>query len=155
MPPMIPIPIIFVSLYRTMGKFLDRLTGWDHIRASMLVALMVVLFLLYSLLFFVPRGTKGTKIAGICLAPCTAPDCFPQRLRGKNCSKTKVPCFYTIWHLFHFLMHTGIGYFFNIWVSLFVGLGFELHELIDLDMADVLDPFVNTAGCILGASLRS
>ncbi len=144
-----------------MGKYLDRLTGWDHVTTKSLVALLIALTIIYGIILW-GQGARDSnqdgilmRIEKICLIPCSSPDCFPQRTRGKRSTPCNVPCAITIWHLSHLILHMIIGYFFNIWVSLTVGLGFEMHEYINLDCADVLDPLVNTLGCLLGAYIKS
>lgn len=64
-------------------------------------------------------------------------------------------CAFTSWELIHFLLHIYIGYFFDIYYSIIIGVSFEIYELINFDCASFPDLFWNLMGGLLGQFLRT
>ncbi len=147
-----------------MGKFSDRLLGWDHITKEHALALVVVLCIMYFFIFYVWIGLRKRselceKIDGACIIGCSPGKCPPDWTRGDTYTigggYAKPQCLLTSWEFSHFIFHMFIGYFFNIWVSLGLGVSFELYEVIAYDCASYIDIIANTSGCIIGAVIAS
>ncbi len=142
--------------------YLDGLFGWDHIRREHIYALLVVLCIMYFAIFYAWQSMRKRydlceKIERACVLGCPSGRCPPDWMRGDSYALepgTKPKCLFTTWELSHFIFHGFIGYFFNLWVSLAVGVSFELYEYAFLNCESLIDIVANTAGCMVGAALR-
>jgi hypothetical protein len=58
-----------------------------------------------------------------------------------------------VWELTHFLFHIGLGYYYNLPVSIAISVGFELYEHCFKDCGSWLDLLYNGLGGIVGVAL--
>jgi hypothetical protein len=63
-------------------------------------------------------------------------------------------CYLFGWEISHFLLHVMIGYYFNVYVSVFISVGYEIYEHYTCKCASVLDIVYNLLGYYLGNRLR-
>lgn len=65
-------------------------------------------------------------------------------------------CICTSWSVSHFIFYIIVGYFCPslFWVTLLIGIGFEIIEYYTFDCHDVLDIIYNSSGFGLGYLIR-
>ncbi len=73
---------------------------------------------------------------------------FPKDFNG-------VTCAVTMWEISHLLTHVFIGYFYNIYISMGISVGFEIYEKYWHSAESYTDVVWNFIGMVIGASLRS
>jgi hypothetical protein len=83
-----------------------------------------------------------------------------KKLRGKNYfigSSTDIQaynCFITRWEISHFIFHTFLGYYYNIYISQGISIGWEIYEHKVYDAGSLLDFIWNLGGFLFGSWLR-
>jgi hypothetical protein len=63
-------------------------------------------------------------------------------------------CVFSLWELSHILFHVFIGYYYNIYISLGVGISWELYEHYFRGHASGIDIGYNTIGFLIGHGLK-
>lgn len=63
-------------------------------------------------------------------------------------------CMITTWEVYHILFHMFLGYKYNLYVSLLLGLSFELLESKVYNCGSYLDLFYNMVGFLVGLVLK-
>jgi len=148
-----------------MSQFGELITGFDHIPSSSMKHLVVVCVVMYVFIFYIIDHIEELRpIQDACIKTCHAPFCkrHLRQLRGSNYYLHVVDktldvsnCLITTWEISHFLFHVYLGYYYNIYISLGLGLTFEIYEHIHLKCGSFLDIFWNTLGYLVGFYLRN
>jgi hypothetical protein len=145
-------------------NFIYNLTSSDNITTNKIFGLVVVCILLYIFVFFVfeeyfPYLHKLSYMK--CFYHCNGDLCKSIiSTRGEDYSlkyNGKVPkdCGVTPYEVSHIIFHIFIGYYFNIYYSLGIGIPFEIHEAMHYQCESYMDIFYNTIGASIGILLRS
>jgi hypothetical protein len=128
-----------------------------------LVVLIYVISFTLLLLSMWLRGVSQTMLDWTHTCVFKSPSWVPSSLlkfRGKNYFLTsqieESDCLFTFWSLTHFILYLVLGLltpdFF--WLTLGIGIFFEILENMTLDCHDVLDVLWNSAGFLLGFLLN-
>lgn len=62
---------------------------------------------------------------------------------------------FTMWELSHLLTHVAIGYFYNIYYSMALSIGYEVYEYYAYNCSSVLDIGYNFTGFLIGHKLKN
>lgn len=141
-----------------MGYFTSMLE-WNHIPNDYYIALMVVLVISYIIIFHV-FNTYFPTVQTSCFKKCKSDFCKHnvKPLRGSNYFLSNVVdpsyCLITFWEGTHFIFHMFLGFFYNLYVSLAIGVGFEIIEVFTCDCASALDIWWNLFGYLIGHTAR-
>jgi hypothetical protein len=142
----------------SLGDMWSRAFAWDHITRDKLLALGAVVGTGYVYIFDLlgsldPHSTL-LRAHDACLLGCPTGQCVHamrvSRDRHYYPKKRHEMCAFTAWELTHLLFHVGVGYYFNLPVSLLISVGFELYEHFFRDCGSFMDVFWNGLGCLLG-----
>jgi hypothetical protein len=145
-------------------NYWDKLWSWDKItvpKLGILVFLIIVgTYLIFDVYPYLRKNYKSVKNVGeYCVYGCSSESCkyYGYQMRGSNYHDTqdtstpaKSGCLITGWELSHFVFHTFLGYYFNLYISLMVGIGYELYEVGKCDCHSGFDIIYNTTGAMLG-----
>ena len=142
------------------------LFGWNDVSLGMLCVLAIIcLFLHYFIFTFLENWDHETQklidsIQGSCLTKCESKTCTNlTSYRDKNYYTTGAgdgkKCIFTFWELTHFLFHTFIGYYYNIYTSFVVSGGYEIYEHYQMDCGSLLDIGWNFMGFLVGFGIRN
>jgi len=142
-------------------NYFSSMISWDHITSNYLIALMVILVLFYILIFkVIIKYDFFQKIQHHCFKKCNSNNCrhFTDSLREKkyfiDSGINHKECLFTGWELSHIIFHAFIGFFFNLYVSLGISVGFEIYEHFSWSCASGLDLWWNLVGFSIGHTLR-
>lgn len=73
---------------------------------------------------------------------------------GMQNEKYNNKCIFTGWECSHLLLHVLLGYYYNIYVSLGISVGYEVYEYINYKCHSVFDLGIDFTGFIIGSSIR-
>lgn len=145
-----------------MGKYLYKLFSWDGVTGFKIGVLIVVIligtFIVFDVYQYLRQYDWIKKIGEACIYKCDGETCkaYSRQWRGGNYHDTldkKLPpsgCMLTSWELSHFIFHIFIGYYYNLYISLLVGFGFEFYESQRCQCHSGFDLLYNTAGALVG-----
>jgi hypothetical protein len=139
---------------------------WHNVTIGMMVALVLLVMIGTECIF--GELSKNQIVQKIinkglnsCAGTCSTDKCNAYtNLRGNGYfigqekggyDKT---CMLTGWEVSHFLFHTFLGYFYNIYTSVSMSIGYEIFEKYQYDCASYIDLGVNFMGFLLGHYLR-
>ena len=128
----------------------NNVDSYDVLKLVGILMVAMILVIILSL---------GTHMNG-CICECDADICraITTNMRDSNYlagSKTQpIGCIFTIWELSHVCLHILIGYYFNIYLSLGIGIAFEIFEHKFFDCGSMMDVFWNALGALIGISMR-
>ena len=139
-----------------------ELFGTHDITTGMYVLLIIILIIQYVLIFQPADilSESNNKIyyrhVNKCVVDYDTNIVDLDKLRGSNywLSYETDKCNVTRWEIIHFIFHTFLGYFYNIYVSQGISLGFELFEEYYYSCGSILDLFYNMAGFLFGHYLK-
>jgi hypothetical protein len=141
---------------------------WNDVSGKSIGVLLIILSLMYITIFQVmdnlpqPYLDYVRKLNYGCLKQCDTPTCAKATQRRETGYWLEPPpgstdinkCIFTTWELSHILFHVFIGYYYNIYISLGVGIGTEVFESVGYDCGSLLDLGYNMIGFIIGTGLR-
>src|SRR5574343_1061639 len=141
--------------------YAERLMQWDHITPSKLLALGGTMVLghlyIFDFLGSLPSNSRLLQAHDACILGCHSAACTQTMAKGRDPhyypGQSHAGCAFTVWELTHFLFHAGVGFFFNLPISLFISVSFELWEHYTRDCGSFLDLAYNGLGCLLGVWL--
>jgi hypothetical protein len=125
--------------------------------------LMVILILMYIVLFYILDNFPAKwqkKIDDLqykCLLRCNSCDLSGYRDSGYyllDKGPDVKTCLFTVFELSHVIFHMFLGYYYNVYVSLGLSVGFEIYEHYVFDCGSYLDIMHNMGGFLIGYSLR-
>lgn len=134
---------------------------WQTITPMKLYILVFVCILLYVYNFHVSKMYPFTELSRICFTHCHTDRCLKvnKSLRGKSYYLTpgSAPntCAFTIWEFSHIVFHMFIGYFYNLPISLLIGIPYELMEYYAFDCANPAELGYNLLGALIGNYLKT
>lgn len=141
--------------------YFSSMFSWEHIPQNKMIALMVILVIFYILIFKVITKYKPfQKIQLSCLKKCKTNKCrnITDSLREDDyflgAELDPKECMFTGWEFSHVIFHAFIGFFYNIYVSLGLSVGFEVFEHFSWNCASGLDLGWNMAGYLIGHTIR-
>lgn len=143
------------------------LFGWNGVTIAMMVLLTIVCLVMYVIIFqhrdVFPQWANDLfeTVFNTCPARC-GPDCnsIANKFRDETYfvepeyKGTNKNCVITTWEITHLIMHVFLGYFYNIYISVALNIGFEIYEHYKFDCGNYLDVFYNTLGFFIGYGLR-
>lgn len=127
------------------------------------LTLLTILSILYIILFYVLDNFPKTlqpyvdKIQYTCLVRCDTCNLSNYRDNGYYLNSTGPSvntCLCTLFEVSHFILHAFLGYYYNIYISLGLSVGFEIFEHYVYDCGSYLDILYNLAGFAFGYTLR-
>jgi hypothetical protein len=139
---------------------------WNDVSLGMLVLLAIIGILqhlfIFTLLPLLPENILYTCIDK-CIVPCKNDTCkkvlsyrdsgyyaysgVEDQEKAQNCSLSS-------WEILHVLYHVFLGYFYNLYVSLAMSVGYELYEHYAFNAGSYLDLFWNMLGFGIGYAMR-
>jgi hypothetical protein len=146
------------------NKFIYNLTNTDHINYKSYIILGVISVISYILCFsnepFILERRK--QVNKWCMLTCETKTCEDLQKKYKGHKYYIDPgledtpmCPVGIYEISHVIFHMFIGYYFNIWYSIFIGTSFELIELHIWNCESVFDIICNTLGALIGVLIRT
>lgn len=141
-------------------SFLDHIKDPRFYDGATARHLGLLLFAMYIFIFCMIDHIEPLRpVNEACLVRCPRCKHNLTALRGKDyyihATGTDVTeCAFTTWELSHVLLHVYIGYYYNIRVSLAIGILFEIYEYVHFNCGSWLDLMWNTIGFMIGAYLR-
>jgi hypothetical protein len=133
---------------------------WHGVTCPSLVLLVMICSFMYYFIFIIPDKVRCLHNAlDTCIGPvCDKPICkmiTNGRDSGYNLSGNgNKNCLFSVWELSHMFFHIFIGYYYNIYVSTAISVGFEMHERISYNCASYNDIFINFTGFLIGHALK-
>jgi len=144
----------------------ECITSHNNVTTGMYVGLIIFGFILDILIFkqdmIFDKNSMFTKcwenVTNRCFYNCDTGNCKKYTsFRGTTYfmdQEANKSCMFTGWELTHLLFHVFLGYFYNIYVSLGISVGYEIFEYVKYDCHSALDLVINFIGFMIGASLR-
>lgn len=136
---------------------------WNGVTLGMLVVLAIVGIIMHYIIFTGLDGWDSNtqavldNIQATCLVNCDT-NSHITHWRDKNYYTTGIAdakkCIFTLWEFTHFLFHACVGYFYNIYTSLTLSVGYEIYEHCAKNCGSCLDLVWNFSGFLLGTILR-
>jgi hypothetical protein len=141
-----------------------QLLAWNDVTAGMLIVLVMVCALMHYTIFTFMEGwpdetqEKINKVQATCLVKCESKCDKVTKLRDDSYYTTGIAnakkCIFTLWEFSHFLFHIAIGYYYNIYASVGISVGYEIYEHYVRDCGSLLDLIWNFSGFLVGTTLR-
>jgi len=153
----------------TLINFINKATSFSHIKYNNIYILILILIILLYIIFifineFISSHKYGKKLDIFqqhCFLKCNSKNCNKtfETVRGRHYYLQDILdnnnlCAFNIWELSHILLHFYIGYYFNIYYSLLIGIPFEIYEHKVWGCASYFDIFYNLIGASIGISMR-
>lgn len=138
--------------------------GWNDVGCGMLVCLIILGIIMHTIIF----GDKKYSIHSFiidtldkCIIKCTKPACLKYtslRDPGYMNSSQKInddkKCVFMGWELSHLIFHMFLGYYYNIYISMGISVGYEILERVLYNCASYADLGINFTGFLVGAYFR-
>ena len=140
--------------------------SWSDVSLGMTVLLIIILIIMHHIIFYTLVGwdpetqSKIHNITEFCFSRCKTDLCknITDNARGRDYylgSSANRNCAFGLWELSHFMMHVFIGYFYNIYYSQGISIGFEIYEWKIKNCGSWLDLGYNFAGFLTGHTLKN
>jgi|LauGreDrversion4_2_1035121.scaffolds.fasta_scaffold03346_2 hypothetical protein len=136
----------------------------DHITLCSIIFLFTILICIYIIIFDSIPNSNINIIKDLekeCLIKCEHNICkyITNSSRGNNYyindeNSNPTDCIFTFWEASHLIMHIFIGYFFNLYYVLGIGIPFEIYEYVHYKCENYLDIVYNVIGGVIGCYLR-
>jgi hypothetical protein len=150
-------------------RIYDELVSWNNVTTTNALILFVFLiFIFWYIFIFMEFKTTSAFINKIstyqdykCFIPCKKEICtnITKTMRDSNylVDSLKQPneCIFTFWEFSHIILHMLIGYYYNAYISIGIGVGFEIFEHYVYNCGSFMDLFYNSLGLLIGVSIRS
>lgn len=146
------------------------LIAWNDVGIVSIIILIFICMLIHVLIFNSSilvddnswfRRTWNSILNRCFTSPCTTETCKKYTsLRGDNYFMDNTSkdynstCMITGWEVAHFAFHTFLGFFYNIYISLGLSVGYEIYEYFAYDCASYADLGINFAGFLTGSLMR-
>ena len=141
-----------------------NLLNSNNVSCGMLIVLAITCILMNYFIFgkyankFKIRNKIIDKL-NLCTLKCKSSSCEKYaKLRDPSYfndgTTHKNDCFLTGWEISHFIFHMFLGYFYNLYISLGLSIGYELYERIEFGCASYIDLLINFFGFVVGHILR-
>jgi hypothetical protein len=144
--------------------FKEKVISWNSVSCGGIVFLIIVGIIMKELIFGTSKNTlrlEGIKLLDKCIVGCNGPignKYTALRDSGYMNSKDKVSsdrnCLFLGWEFSHLLFHMFLGYYYNIYISVGLSVGFEMYEKIEYNCSSYADLIINFTGFLIGAYLR-
>jgi hypothetical protein len=143
-----------------------NILDWNGVTTGMLVVLCIIGITMNYVIFNMLDGNNKKiqyyidAVQNFCVKKCSNDYCSSiTKLRdekyytyGDGDSKS---CLITSWEISHLLFHVFIGYFYNIYISTVISVGYEIYEHYDKLCGSYLDLGYNMTGFLIGNYLKS
>jgi hypothetical protein len=148
-----------------MKPILLNILSWNNITTLQLSKLTIILILMYIFIFHIlsKLPNKIFNYQFICLKKCNHTLCkMCTNTRGSNyfvlsnhLDKNSIPdCILTVWEFSHILFHIYLGYYYNIYISQGLSIGFEIYEKYAFNCESGIDIICNLIGFLIGYTFR-
>ena len=139
---------------------------FGNVSIGIYVCLILIMTVMVYFIINIKKYTENNKliekINKACLLKCKTDTCkyILKKSTGSNYymdgNISRKTCLTTSWELSHIIVHTFIGFFFNIHTSLSIGIIWELIEHYNpyMNCGNILDIFYNTLGYTIGWALQ-
>lgn len=143
---------------------LPKFLLWGDVGKQKIQALIIICLCMYIYIFHISQRLYDKykiEVDEFCLYECNTPLCknivknsrdSGYFLHDKLYEADK--CGLTWYEITHVIFHIFIGYYYNIYVSLGVGIGFEIFERYKFNNGSYLDILYNMLGFVIGYNIR-
>lgn len=147
------------------------LLSWNDVGITSMIILVLLCLLIHSMIFhsylFVGENSSArqfwTDALNKCYTePCDTPLCKKYTslrddgyLKFSKTPETAKTCLLTGWEISHFVFHMFLGYFYNIYISLGISVGYEVYEHYVHNCAGIAELGINMFGFLSGAALKA
>lgn len=147
----------------------SNILAWGDVTLGSTIVLIIFILIGGRFIFHTLLGwddetqQKINKISETCFSACETDLCKTtvDKYRGGGYyletqnTKTNRHCFFNIWELSHIITHIFIGYFYNIYYSQALSIGFELYEWKRSNCGSWFDLGYNFFGFLIGHTLKN
>ncbi len=137
--------------------------NWNNVTTGMLVILVIIGVIMNHIIFEELDNNSEDiqkyidKIQSYCFINCD--NCSDiTNLRDENYytlgNADAKKCLMTAWEISHMIFHIFIGYFYNIYISVSISVGYELYEHYFKSCGSFLDLGYNMTGFLIGNHLK-
>lgn len=143
-----------------------NISGWNNVSIGSTIVLIIIGIIIHTFIFGARINkfhNKAIDMLDICLVKCGGGNMCKKytSLRDdgymNNAEKIKNDknCVFLGWELSHFIAHIFLGYYYNIYYSLGISVGYEMFERIEYNCASYADLIINLCGFMVGAYFRN
>jgi hypothetical protein len=144
----------------------DGVLGWNNVGTGLMVVLVLIGIVMSNVVVIPKKKLEENKYVPDCIIkmlykchiPCNKNGSCQMlnEYRGGNywLGHESPDCTLTGWEISHVIVHIFLGFFYNIYISQSISVGFEIYEHMGYNCGSLLELGHNLFGFFIGYALR-